>query len=131
MKSLILRFIMLKQLTDQYLSWSNRAGVVERFRHTLLQHFQSLPDELFDAAKMTGRATSASLCNCAALSKPIVSTLLLLASSPTECVYVAAGRTNSQSMRTLPIGVQSPVFEFPNGSTYAGNIVVMPPLRCS
>jgi ABC-type glycerol-3-phosphate transport system permease component len=133
--TLIPRFIMLKQL-----NWINTyPGLIvpelsSAFATFLLrEHFQSLPDELFDAAKIDGAGYFRQLMQIALpLSKPIVSTLLLLAFVAHWNAYMwPLVVTNSQSMRTLPIGVQSlrDVFEFPEWQyIMAGATIVVMPL---
>lgn len=133
--TLIPRFIMLKQL-----NWINTyPGLIvpelsSAFATFLLrEHFQSLPDELFDAAKIDGAGYFRQLMQLALpLSKPIVSTLLLLAFVAHWNAYMwPLVVTNSESMRTLPIGVQSlrDVFEFPEWQyIMAGATIVVLPL---
>lgn len=133
--TLIPRFIMLKQF-----HWINTyAGLIvpelsSAFATFLLrEHFQSLPDELFDAAKIDGASYVRQLLQIAMpLSKPIVSTLLLLAFVAHWNAYLwPLVVTNSQSMRTLPIGVQSlrDILEFPEWQLImAGATIVVLPL---
>ena len=74
----------------------------------LREHFMSLPDELFDAAKIDGAGYFRQMIQVALpISKPIVTTLLLLAFVSHWNAYLwPLIVTNSKDMRTLPIGVQ-------------------------
>jgi ABC-type glycerol-3-phosphate transport system permease component len=74
----------------------------------LREHFMSLPDELFDAAKIDGAGYFRQMWQVALpLSKSIVITLLLLAFVSHWNAYLwPLVVTNSESMRTLPIGIQ-------------------------
>ena len=133
--TLIPRFIMLKQL-----HWINSyPGLIvpelsSAFAAFLLrEHFQSLPDELFDAAKIDGAGYFRQMMQIALpLSKPIVSTLLLLAFVSHWNAYLwPLVVVNSQDMRTLPLGIQSlrDVFEYPEWQyIMAGATIVVMPL---
>lgn len=133
--TLIPRFIMLR-----HLNWINTyPGLIvpelsSAFATFLLrEHFMSLPDELFDAAKIDGAGHFRQLMQVAVpLSKPIVSTLLLLAVVAHWNAYMwPLVVTNSQNMRTLPIGVQGlkAAFEFPEWQyIMAGATIVVLPL---
>jgi len=109
--TLIPRFLMLKEL-----DWINTyQGLIvpmlsSAFATFLFrEHFKSLPDEIFDAAKMDGAGHVRQLLQIALpMSVPIATTLFLLA-------FVAHWNeflwplivTNTQSMRTLPVGLQA------------------------
>ena len=74
----------------------------------LHEHFKSLSDEIFDAAKVDGAGVFRQLWQIALpMSKPIVSSLLLLAFVAHWNAYLwPLVVTNSENMRTLPIGIQ-------------------------
>jgi ABC-type glycerol-3-phosphate transport system permease component len=74
----------------------------------LREHFMSLPDELFDAAKIDGAGYFRQMWQVALpMSKPIASALLLLAFVTHWNAYLwPLVVTNTKNMRTLPIGVQ-------------------------
>lgn len=74
----------------------------------LREYFLSLPDELFDAAKIDGAGYLRQMWQVALpMSRPIVTTLLLLAFVAHWNAYLwPLIVTNSRAMRTLPIGVQ-------------------------
>jgi sn-glycerol 3-phosphate transport system permease protein len=74
----------------------------------LREHFRSLPDELFDAAKIDGAGHVRQLVEIALpISKPIVTTLLLLTAVNHWNEYLwPLIVTNTATMRTLPIGIQ-------------------------
>jgi ABC-type glycerol-3-phosphate transport system permease component len=99
----------------------------------LKEHFQSLPDELFDAAKIDGAGYFRQMVQVALpMSKPIVTTLLLLAFVAHWNAYLwPLVVTNSRNMRTLPIGVQEirAMLEFPEWQLImAGATLVVLPL---
>lgn len=133
--TLIPRFIMLKNL-----GWINSyQGLIipelsSAFALFLLrEHFRGLPDELFDAAKMDGAGYLRQLLQIAMpLSKPIAATLLLLGSVAHWNAYLwPLVVTNSESMRTLPIGIQGikSAFDFPQWHLImAGATMVVMPL---
>jgi ABC-type glycerol-3-phosphate transport system permease component len=133
--TLIPRFIMLKNF-----HWINTyPGLIvpelsSAFATFLLrEHFKSLPDELFDAAKIDGAGYFRQLIQVALpLSKPIVSTLLLLAAVSHWNAYLwPLVVTNTRDMRTLPIGIQSlrDILEFPEWQLImAGATIVILPL---
>lgn len=109
--TLIPRFVMLKQLdwinTYQGLIAPEMASVFATF--LLREHFRSLPDELFDAAKVDGAGYFRQMMQIALpISRPIVVTLLLLdfVAHWNEYLWPLIV-TNTASMRTLPIGIQS------------------------
>ncbi|GIK71431.1 MAG: glycerol-3-phosphate ABC transporter permease [Chloroflexota bacterium] len=133
--TLIPRFILLKELgwinTYQGLIVPELSSAFALF--LLREHFRSLPDELFDAAKMDGAGYLRQLLQVAMpLSKPITATLLLLASVAHWNAYLwPLIVTNSQSMRTLPIGIQGikSAFDFPQWHLImAGATIVVLPL---
>ena len=74
----------------------------------LREHFCSLPDELFDAAKIDGAGYLRQMLQVALpMSKPITATLLLLAFVAHWNAYLwPLIVTNTLAMRTLPIGLQ-------------------------
>lgn len=74
----------------------------------LREYFLSLPDELFDAAKIDGAGYLRQMWQVALpMSRAIVTTLLLLAFVAHWNAYLwPLIVTNSRAMRTLPIGVQ-------------------------
>jgi ABC-type glycerol-3-phosphate transport system permease component len=99
----------------------------------LREHFQSLPDELFDAAKIDGAGYFRQMVQVALpMSKPIVTTLLLLAFVAHWNAYLwPLVVTNSRNMRTLPIGIQEirSMLEFPEWQLImAGATIVVLPL---
>ena len=99
----------------------------------LKEHFQSLPDELFDAAKIDGAGYIRQMFQLAVpMSRPIITTLLLLAFVAHWNAYLwPLIVTNSRSMRTLPIGVQEirAMLEFPEWQLImAGATIVVLPL---
>jgi ABC-type glycerol-3-phosphate transport system permease component len=133
--TLIPRFILLKNLgwinTYQGLIIPELSSAFALF--LLREHFRSLPDELFDAAKMDGAGYLRQLLQIAVpLSKPIVATLLLLGSVAHWNAYLwPLVVTNSESMRTLPIGIQGikSAFDFPQWHLImAGAAIVVMPL---
>jgi ABC-type glycerol-3-phosphate transport system permease component len=133
--TLIPRFILLKEFqwinTYQGLIVPEMSSAFATF--LLREHFRSLPDELFEAAKMDGAGYVRQLVQVALpISKPIVSTLLLLATVAHWNAYLwPLIVTNSRDMRTLPIGVQSLryILEFPEWQLImAGATIVVLPL---
>jgi ABC-type glycerol-3-phosphate transport system permease component len=99
----------------------------------LREHFSSLPDEIFDAAKIDGAGYFRQMVRVALpMSKPIVTTLVLLAFVTHWNAYLwPLVVTNSRSMRTLPIGVQEirSMLEFPEWQLImAGATFVVLPL---
>ena len=108
--TLVPRFILLSKL-----GWINTyAGLIvpelaSTFTTFMLhEHFKSLSDEIFDAAKVDGAGVFRQLWQIALpMSKPIVSSLLLLAFVAHWNAYLwPLVVTNSENMRTLPIGIQ-------------------------
>ncbi len=74
----------------------------------LREHFMSLPDEIFDAAKVDGAGYVRQMLQIALpMSRPIVVTLLLLdfVAHWNEYLWPLIV-TNTNDMRTLPIGIQ-------------------------
>jgi len=99
----------------------------------LREHFMSLPDELFDAAKIDGAGYFRQMWQVALpISKPIVSALLLLAFVAHWNEYLwPLIVTNSKNMRTLPIGIQGirAMLEIPEWQLImAGATIVIFPL---
>ena len=109
--TLIPRFLMLRDLgwinTYQGLIVPELSSAFATF--LLRQHFQSLPDEIFDAAKMDGAGYLRQLFQVALpMSVPITTTLLLLAFVAHWNEYLwPLIVTNTRDMRTLPIGIQT------------------------
>jgi sn-glycerol 3-phosphate transport system permease protein len=109
--TLIPRFIILKELgwinTYQGLIVPELSSAFAAF--LLREHFRSLPDELFDAAKIDGAGYLRQLFQVALpLSKPITITLLLLAFVTHWNEYLwPLIVTNTKDMRVLPVGIQS------------------------
>lgn len=133
--TLVPRFMLLRDLR-----WINtyQGMVIPEFSSAFVtfllhQHFKSLPDELFDAAKIDGAGYVRQMLQVAVpVSKPIISTLLLL-------TFVAAWNeylwpmvvTNTLEMRTLPIGLQflKTLNEVPQWHIVcAGAVIVVAPL---
>lgn len=99
----------------------------------LREHFESLPRDVFDAAKIDGAGHIRQMTKVALpMSKPIVVTLLLLAFVSHWNSYMwPLVVTNSRNMRTLPIGVQEirSMLEFPQWQLImAGATLVVLPL---
>jgi multiple sugar transport system permease protein/sn-glycerol 3-phosphate transport system permease protein len=133
--TLIPRFILLHNLhwvnTYQGLIVPQLSSAFATFM--LREHFQSLPDELFDAAKIDGAGYFRQMWQVALpMSKPIVTTLVLLAFVAHWNTYMwPLIVTNSRDMRTLPIGVQEirAMLEFPEWQLImAGATIVVLPL---
>jgi ABC-type glycerol-3-phosphate transport system permease component len=109
--TLIPRFMILKDLqwinTYQGLIVPELSSCFATF--LLREHFRSLPDELFDAAKIDGAGYVRQMFQVALpLSKPISITLLLLAFVGHWNEYLwPLIVTNTKDMRVLPIGIQS------------------------
>ncbi len=109
--TLIPRFLMLRDLgwinTYQGLIVPELSSAFATF--LLRQHFASLPDEIFDAAKMDGAGYLRQLFQVALpMSVPITTTLLLLAFVAHWNEYLwPLIVTNTRDMRTLPIGIQT------------------------
>lgn len=131
---LIPRFVML-----HHLQWVNTyaALIVPQLSSAfaaflLTEHFRSLPDELFDAAKMDGAGYFRQMWQIALpISKPIMTTLVLLTFVGEWNQYMwPLMVTNSRNMRTLPIGIQEirSMMEFPEWHLImaAATIVVLP-----
>ena len=109
--TLIPRFMILKDLewinTYQGLIVPELSSAFATF--LLREHFRSLPNELFDAAKIDGAGYLRQMFQVALpLSKPISITLLLLAFVNHWNEYLwPLIVTNTKDMRVLPIGIQS------------------------
>jgi multiple sugar transport system permease protein/sn-glycerol 3-phosphate transport system permease protein len=109
--TLIPRFLMLRDLgwinTYQGLIVPELSSAFATF--LLRQHFASLPDEIFDAAKMDGAGYLRQLFQVALpMSIPITTTLILLAFVAHWNEYLwPLIVTNTRDMRTLPIGIQT------------------------
>lgn len=109
--TLIPRFLMLRDL-----GWINTyQGLIVPQLHSafttflLRQHFQSLPEEIFDAAKIDGAGYLRQLFQVALpMSVPIATTVLLLSFvSHWNAYQWPLIVTNTQSMRILPLGIQA------------------------
>jgi sn-glycerol 3-phosphate transport system permease protein len=109
--TLIPRFLMLRDL-----SWINTyPGLIVPQLHSafaaflLRQHFQSLPEEVFDAAKMDGAGYVRQLFQVALpMSVPVATTVILLSFvSHWNAYQWPLIVTNTQSMRVLPLGIQA------------------------
>ena len=133
--TLIPRFMLLNQL-----QWVNTyAGLIvpelsSAFNVFLLREYiRTLPDEIFDAAKIDGAGHFRQLFQLVLpMSRPIVATLLLLAFVGHWNAYLwPLIVTNSEVMRTLPIGVQyiKSSLELPEWQlVMAGSTIVVLPL---
>jgi ABC-type glycerol-3-phosphate transport system permease component len=133
--TLIPRFMLLNQL-----QWINTyAGLIvpelsSAFNVFLLREYiRTLPDEIFDAAKIDGAGHFRQLFQLVLpMSRPIVVTLLLLAFVGHWNAYLwPLIVTNSEVMRTLPIGVQyiKSSLELPEWQlVMAGSTIVVLPL---
>ncbi len=109
--TLIPRFLMLRDL-----GWINTyPGLIvpqmySAFNAFLLrQHFQSLPDEVFDAAKIDGAGYVRQLFQVALpMSVPVATTVILLSFvSHWNAYQWPLIVTNTQSMKVLPLGIQT------------------------
>ena len=109
--TLIPRFVLLKEL-----GWINSytglivpemASVFATF--LLREHFRSLPNDVFDAARIDGAGHLRQMLQIALpMSKPIVLTVILLGAVAHWNDYLwPLIVTNTADMRTLPIGVQA------------------------
>jgi sn-glycerol 3-phosphate transport system permease protein len=99
----------------------------------LREYIRTLPDEIFDAAKIDGAGHFRQLLQLVLpMSRPIVATLLLLSFVSHWNAYLwPLIVTNSESMRTLPIGVQyiKSALELPEWQlVMAGSTIVVLPL---
>jgi sn-glycerol 3-phosphate transport system permease protein len=133
--TLIPRFILLHNLkwvnTYQGLIVPELASAFATF--LLAEHFRSLPDELFDAAKIDGAGYFRQMWQIAMpLSRPIVTTLVLLATVSNWNAYLwPLVVTNSRDMKTLPLGVRGirDALEYPQWELImAGATIVVLPL---
>ena len=109
--TLIPRFLMLRDL-----SWINTyPGLIVPQLHSafaaflLRQHFQSLPEEVFDAAKMDGAGYVRQLFQVALpMSVPVATTVILLSFvSHWNAYQWPLIVTNTQTMKVLPLGIQA------------------------
>jgi ABC-type glycerol-3-phosphate transport system permease component len=109
--TLIPRFLMLRDL-----EWINTyPGLIVPQMHSafaaflLRQHFQSLPEEVFDAAKMDGAGYVRQLFQVALpMSVPIATTVILLSFvSHWNAYQWPLIVTNTRDMKVLPLGIQS------------------------
>ncbi len=133
--TLIPRFMLLNELR-----WINTyAGLIvpelsSAFNVFLLREYiRTLPDEIFDAAKIDGAGHFRQLFQLVVpMSRPIISTLLLLSFVSHWNAYLwPLIVTNSEAMRTLPIGVQylKSALELPEWQLImAGSTIVVLPL---
>jgi ABC-type glycerol-3-phosphate transport system permease component len=124
--TLIPRFVLVNEL-----GWINTyAGLIvpelaSVFATFLLrEHFRSLPQDIFDAARIDGAGHLRQMLQIALpMSVPIVTTLLLLAAVASWNEYLwPLIVTNTQDMRTLPIGVQA--LKFKTGEIPQWNVVM-------
>lgn len=108
--TLVPRFILLSKLqwinTYQGLIVPELSSAFATFM--LREHFRTLPNEIFDASRIDGAGAFRQLWSIALpMSRPITATLLLLAFVSHWNSYLwPLVVTNSNSMRTLPIGIQ-------------------------
>lgn len=133
--TLIPRFVLLNHLqwinTYQGLIIPELSSAFNTF--LLREHIRTLPDEIFDAAKIDGAGYFRQLWQLVVpMSRPIIATLLLLAFVSHWNAYLwPLIVTNSQAMRTLPIGIQyiRSALELPEWQlVMAGSTIVVLPL---
>lgn len=133
--TLVPRFILLSKLhwvnTYQGLIIPELSSAFTTFM--LHEHFKSLSDEVFEAAKVDGAGYFRQLWQIAIpMSRPIVTTLLLLGFVAHWNAYLwPLVVTNTNDMRTLPIGVQAirSGLELPEWQlVMAGTTIVVIPL---
>jgi ABC-type glycerol-3-phosphate transport system permease component len=133
--TLIARFMLLNQLrwinTYQGLIVPELSSAFNVF--LLREYIRTLPDEIFDAAKIDGAGHFRQLLQLVVpMSRPIIATLLLLSFVSHWNAYLwPLIVTNSESMRTLPIGVQyiKSALELPEWQlVMAGSTIVILPL---
>lgn len=133
--TLVPRFILLHNLkwvnTYQGLIVPELASAFATF--LLAEHFRSLPDELFDAARIDGAGYFRQMWQIAVpISRPIVTTLILLATVSNWNAYLwPLIVTNSRDMKTLPLGVRGirDALEYPQWELImAGATIVVLPL---
>lgn len=124
--TLVPRFVLLKEL-----GWINTyAGLIvpelsSIFSTFLLrEHFRSLPQDIFDAARIDGAGHLRQMLQMALpMSIPIATTLLLLAAVAHWNAYLwPLIVTNTQDMRTLPIGLQA--LKYKTGEIPQWNVVM-------
>ena len=133
--TLIPRFILLSQFgwVDTYQGLIVPVLSSSFATFLLRQYFRSLPDEIFDSARIDGAGHIRQLVQIAVpMSKPILSTLLLLAGVAHWNAYQwPLIVTNSEKMRTLPVGLQrlKTVIDLDHwGLIMAGAVMVVLPL---
>lgn len=133
--TLVPRYILLSQLqwvnTYQGLIIPELSSAFSTFM--LREYFRTLPDEVFDAARIDGAGYFTQLWRIALpMSRPITATLLLLAFVAHWNAYLwPLIVTNADHMRTLPIGVQQirSGLELPEWQlVMAGATIVVAPL---
>ncbi len=133
--TLVPRYILLSKLqwvnTYQGLIIPELSSAFSTFM--LREYFRTLPDEIFDAARIDGAGYFTQLWRIALpMSKPITATLLLLAFVAHWNAYLwPLIVTNADHMRTLPIGVQQirSGLELPEWQlVMAGATIVVAPL---
>ena len=124
--TLIPRFVLLKEL-----GWINTyAGLIVPELSSVFatflfrEHFKSLPQEIFDAARIDGAGFLRQLLQVALpMSVPIATTLLLLGAVAHWNDYLwPLVVTNTADMRTLPIGIQE--LKFKTGEVPQWNVVM-------
>ena len=124
--TLVPRFVLLKEL-----GWINTyAGLIvpelsSIFSTFLLrEHFRSLPQDVFDAARIDGAGHFRQMLQIALpMSIPIATTLLLLGAVAHWNAYLwPLIVTNTQDMRTLPIGLQA--LKYKTGEIPQWNVVM-------
>jgi sn-glycerol 3-phosphate transport system permease protein len=124
--TLVPRFVLLKELgwinTYPGLIVPELASVFATF--LFREHFRSLPEEIFDAAKIDGAGAIRQLVQIALpMSVPIATTLLLLGAVAHWNDYLwPLIVTNTADMRTLPIGIQA--LKFKTGEVPQWNVVM-------
>ena len=124
--TLVPRFMLLKELgwinTYQGLIVPELSSVFGTF--LMREHFKSLPDEIFDAARIDGAGYLRQLVQIALpMSKPLAATLLLLSAVAHWNDYLwPLVATNSRDMRTLPIGLQT--LKYATGELPQWNVVM-------
>lgn len=124
--TLIPRFVLLKEL-----GWINTyAGLILPEMSSVFatflfrEHFRSLPKDVFDAARIDGAGHLRQMLQIALpMSVPIATTLLLLGAVAHWNDYLwPLIVTNTQDMRTLPIGVQA--LKYKTGEIPQWNVVM-------
>ena len=124
--TLIPRFMLLKELgwinTYPGLIVPELSSVFGTF--LMREHFKSLPDAVFDAARIDGAGYLRQLVQIALpMSKAVAATLLLLSAVAHWNDYLwPLVATNSRDMRTLPIGLQT--LKYATGELPQWNVVM-------